>query len=83
MKEEKKRKPNKIVLEYWVNPVLDIADIEEILHIDWSEVDDFGVKWDALFIKMNDGRVLTYKFPHYEEFRDFKRPDNFRLEHWG
>ena len=69
-------KPSFIVVEYGYAPITEIADVEGLAEVDWSQVTDYYVKWGTLYLNYADGTRDTFDLPEEDvsDNIDWKSP---------
>lgn len=74
-KRKKEYEDSYISLSYSAYSSINISSVQDELGIAWVDVVDYSVKWDTLYLKMKDGRQLSYNFCNEPEIGDMKFPD--------
>ena len=61
---------------YYATASIPVKDIEDTLNIKWEDVNDWYVKYETIYLSMNDGRELEFEtYGDYPaEVEDTKRP---------
>ena len=73
-KETRTKKPDEIYATYIAGQRWVVKEIEEELHIDWRDIEEYEVRDMCLRVKMKDGKEL---YPVYSELEyDASMPEN-------